>query len=64
MEKKEIAEPSQLVTIRPIVLPSIPNTLRTAWNLNSERLRKARMFTFLTWIQTVLKVAYTDRVVQ
>jgi hypothetical protein len=64
MEKKEIAGSSQPLSIRSIVLPAIPDALRTSWNLNSERLRKAGMFTFLTWIQTILKVAYADKVIQ
>ena len=64
MEKGESAESSQSLTIRPIVLPPIPTSLRAAWNVNAEKLRQAGIFNYLAWIQSVTRVAYTDRVFQ
>lgn len=64
MEKGESAESSPALTIRPVVLPSIPVALRTAWNNNGENLRQAKIFGYLVWIQSVTKIAYVDRVIQ
>lgn len=64
MEKGESAESSQSLTIRPIVLPSIPTPLRAAWNVNAEKLRQAGIFNYLAWIQSVTRMAYTDKVFQ
>lgn len=64
MEKEECAEPSQALTMRPLVLPCIPSSLWAAWNINEEKLRKTRIFNYLAWIQSITRVAYVDKVVQ
>ena len=64
MEKGESDESSPTLTIRPIVLPPIPASLRVSWNNNGENLRQAGIFGYLAWIQSVMRIAYVDRVTE
>lgn len=64
MENAEIAKSSQALSITPIVLPPILAALRTSWNVDSERLRRAGIYNYLFWIQNVTRMAYVDRVIQ
>ena len=64
MEKGESAESSRSLTIRPIVLPPIPASLRAAWNENEQKLNQAQIMNYLAWIQKVTRAAYVERVVQ
>lgn len=64
MEKGESAESSRSLTIRPIVLPPIPASLRAAWNENEQKLNQAQIMNYLVWIQKVTRAAYVERVVQ
>ena len=62
--EEKVEEVETTFTIKPLVLPAIPMTLKVAWKNNRTKLEKAGMFDHFCWLQDATRTAYSDQVLQ